>query len=96
MPRFIVEQRFADIGRLSAVELQAISRQSGGVLRQLGPDIQWVWSYVTDDVLYSLFYARDEALIQEHARLGGLPAHRITCVRAVIDPTTGEAQGRAL
>ena len=90
MPRFIVEQHLPDIGRLSAVELKAISQQSGGVLRQLGPDIQWVLSYVTEDKIYSLFYARDEALIREHARLGGLPAHHIARVRAMFDPMTGE------
>jgi hypothetical protein len=90
MPRFFVEQRVAGAGGLSAVELQAIARQLVSVLRRLGPEIQWVWSYVTDDRLYSLFYASHEALIREHAHLGGLPAHRITYVRAVIDPATGE------
>ena len=90
MPRFIVEQHIPQAGRLSAVELKAISQQSGGVLRQLGPDIQWVLSYVTEDKIYSLFNARDEALIREHARLGGLPAHQIAVVTAIIDPMTGE------
>jgi hypothetical protein len=90
MPRFIVEQHVPAAGRLSPAELKAIAQQSGGVLRRLGPDIQWVLSYVTDDKIYSLFYARDEALIYEHARLGGLPAQQVTLVRAVIDPMTGE------
>jgi hypothetical protein len=90
MPRFIVEQHLPDAGRLSAVELNAIAQQSGSVLRGLGPEIQWVFSCVTEDRIYSLFYARDEAIIREHARLGGLPAHRIAIVRAMIDPVTGE------
>lgn len=90
MPRFIVEQHIPDAGRLSAVELRAIAHQSGGVLRQLGPDIQWVLSYVTEDKIYALYFARDEALIREHARLGGLPADQVTIIWAVIDPVTGE------
>jgi hypothetical protein len=90
MPRFIVEQQVSEAGHLSAVDLQAISQQSQGVLRQLGPDIQWIWSYVTLETIYSLYYSRDEALIREHARLGGLPARRITRVEAIIDPMTGE------
>lgn len=90
MPRFIVEQHIPDAGRLSAVELKAFSQQWGAVLSRLGPDIQWVMSYVTTDKLYSLYFARDEALICEHARLGGLPAGQIAIITAIIDPMTGE------
>jgi hypothetical protein len=90
VPRFIVEQHIPSAGRLSAVELKAVAQQSGGVLRRLGPDIQWVPSYVTEDKIYSVFNARDEALIREHARLGGLPAHHIAVITAMIDPMTAE------
>jgi Protein of unknown function (DUF4242) len=90
MPRFIIERNVPDAGRLTAQELKAISQQSGNVLRELGPAITWVHSYVTDDRLYCVYVAANAALIREHARLGGFPVDRICEVRTIIDPTTAE------
>lgn len=90
MPRFIIERSVPDAGRLTAQELKAISQQSGNVLRELGPAINWVHSYVTDDRIYCVYVASSAALIREHARLGGFPADRISEVRTIIDPTTAE------
>jgi len=77
-------------GKLSSNELLAASQTSCGVLRQLGPEIQWVHSYVTDDKLYCVYIAPDEAMIRKHAEMGGFPANAISEVRSIIDPTTAE------
>jgi hypothetical protein len=90
MPRYIIERNIPNAGRLSAEELQAISERSCGVLDELGPRIQWLQSYVTDDRVYCVYLAPDEEAVREHARRGGFPADRISQVRAVIDPTTAE------
>jgi hypothetical protein len=90
MPRYMVEHDFPNVGRLSPVELRSVAQQSERVLRELGPEIQWAVSYVAEDKVYTIYIARDEALVREHARLACLPISQIVLVRAVIDPVTGE------
>ena len=90
MPKYVIERKLPGAGKLSAQQLQAISQKSNEVLRTLGPEIQWVQSYVTDDTIYCIYVAPSEELIRQHAKAGGFPADRITRVRTVIDPTTAE------
>ncbi len=90
MPKFVIEREIPGAGKLSADELHAISQKSCGVLRQMGPQIQWVESYVTDDKVYCVYIAPDEASVREHATRGGFPANRVSQVRSRIDPTTSE------
>jgi len=90
MPKYIIERELPNAGKLTPAELQAISQKSCSVLRGLGPQIQWVESYVTDDKIYCVYVAPNEAMIREHAKQGGFPANRISAVRKVIDPTTAE------
>jgi len=92
MPKYVIERDLPGAGKLSDTELQQISEKSCGVLRSMGPDIQWQESFVTDDKIYCVYVASDEKLIQEHARQGGFPADRISTVRRVIDPSTAEMQ----
>jgi hypothetical protein len=91
MPRFVIERELPGAGKLSPAELQAISQRSVNVLHSLGPTIQWVHSYVTDDKLYCVYNAPSSELVLEHARCGGFPANRVSAVRAIIDPVTAEA-----
>ena len=91
MPKFVIERELTGAGKLSRQELQAISQKSCGVLREMGPQIQWQQGFVTDDKIYCIYIAPDEEAIRTHARKGGFPANRISAVRAVIDPTTAEA-----
>lgn len=90
MPKFVIERDIPGAGNLSPQELQAISQKSCGVLTGMGPQIQWVQSYVTDDKIYCVYLAPDEAAVREHARQGGFPANRVARVRTMIDPTTAE------
>ena len=90
MPKYVIERELPGAGTLSAAELHGISGKSCDVLRGLGPSIQWVESYVTDDKIYCVYIAPDEALVREHARQGGFPANRVSKVSAMIDPTTAE------
>jgi len=90
MPKYVIEREIPGAGKLSAQELQAISQTSCGVLQKLGPQIQWLQSYVTDDKVYCIYIAPSEELVREHARQGGFPANRVSVVREVIDPTTAE------
>jgi uncharacterized protein DUF4242 len=92
MPRYVIERDLAGAGRLAPHELRAISQKSCGVLNQMGPQIQWVHSYVTDDRIYCVYIAPNEAMVREHAVKGGFPANRVSAVRATIDPTTAEAE----
>jgi len=92
MPKFVIERQITNAGQLTGAQLAAISQTSCGVLRAMGPQIQWVQSYVTDDIIYCVYIAPDEATVREHAQKGGFPANRIAQVRAVIDPTTAEAK----
>ena len=90
MPKYIIERELSGAGKLSAQELQGISQKSCGVLNEMGPQIQWVQSYVTDDKLYCEYIAPNEEMVREHAQKGGFPANRISEVKSVIDPTTAE------
>lgn len=90
MPKFVIERDIPGAGKLSAAELKAISQKSCGVLSDLGPQIQWLQSYVTGDKIYCVYIAPNEALVREHAEQGGFPANRVSQVATVIDPTTSE------
>jgi hypothetical protein len=90
MPKYVIEREIPGVGKMSGQELQAISQASCNVLRAMGPEIQWVESYVTRDKLYCVYIAPDEAMIREHAQRGGFPANRIGAVTSIIDPTTAE------
>ncbi len=90
MPKFVIEREIPGAGQLTAADLQAISQKSCGVLTTLGPKIQWVQSFVTDDKVYCVYIAPNADIVREHAKQGGFPANRISQVRAVIDPTTSE------
>ena len=92
MPKFVIERNIPGAGKLSREQLQGISQKSCDVLRAMGPQIQWVESYVTDDKVYCVYIAPSAELIQQHAKQGGFPADRISQVREVIDPTTAEAR----
>ena len=91
MPKFVIERDIAGAGKLGKNELQAVASKSCSVLREMGPQIQWIQSYVTDDKVYCVYIAPDEAAIRTHAQKGGFPANRISRVRNIIDPTTSEA-----
>jgi len=90
MPKYVIERELPGAGKLTPEELRAISQKSCGVLRGLGPQIQWVQSYVTDDKIYCIYIAPSEEAVREHARQGGFPANAAMQVRAIIDPTTAE------
>lgn len=90
MPRYVIEREIPGAGKLTAADLQAISQKSCGVLQGMGPKIQWLESYVTDDKVYCVYIAPNEAAVREHAQKGGFPANRISQVRNVISPTTAE------
>lgn len=90
MPKFLIERELSGAGKLSPTELQAISQKSCGVLRELGPSIQWVESYVTEDKIYCVYVAPNEQLVREHAAKGGFPANRVSEIKRMIDPTTAE------
>lgn len=91
MPKYIIEREIPGAGLLTAEQLHGISQRSCAVLRQLGPQIQWLESYVTDNKVYCVYIAPDEATVREHARQGGFPANQISEVKRLIDPTTAEA-----
>ena len=90
MPQYVIEREMPGVGALSPADLKAASQTSCGVLRDLGPDIQWVHSYVTDDKIYCIYRAPNEGMIRDHAERGGFPANSVSEVRAMIDPTTAE------
>ena len=91
MPKYVIEREIPDAGKLSTEQLQAISQKSCGVLQKLGPQIQWIESYVTDDKIYCVYIAANEEMVREHAQQGGFPANRVSEVKQIIDPTTAEA-----
>jgi hypothetical protein len=91
MPKYVIERDIPGAGKLTHEQLQGISAKSCGVLKNLGPKIQWVESYVTADKVYCVYIAPDEALVREHAKQGGFPANRVSEVVQIIDPTTAEA-----
>jgi len=90
MPKFVIEREIPGAGSLKPQELQAISQKSCGVLKKLGPQVQWVHSYVTRDKIYCIYIAPDENAVREHANLGGFPANCIAEIKTTIDPTTAE------
>ena len=90
MPKYVIEREIPGAGKLSAQDLQAISQKSCGVLKDMGPQIQWLHSYLTDDKIYCVYIAPDEASVREHAQQGGFPANSVARVRTVIDPTTAD------
>ncbi len=91
MPKYVIEREIAGAGKLTPEQLRAVSQTSCGVLNKLGPTIQWVHSYVTDDKVYCVYIAPNQQIIEEHARQGGFPANRVSEVKTTIDPTTAEA-----
>ena len=91
MPKFVIEREIPDAGEMSPEQLQAISQKSCSVLRNLGPQIQWIESYVTDNKIYCVYIAPNEEMVRVHAQQGGFPANQISEVRAIIDPITAES-----
>ena len=90
MPKYVIEREIAGAGKLSSEELRKISAKSCSALQKLGPTIQWVQSYVTDDKVYCVYIAPNEAMVREHVKQGGFPANKVSEVREIIDPTTAE------
>jgi hypothetical protein len=90
MPKYVIERELSGAGNLKPQELQAISQKSCSVLRNLGPPIQWLHSYVTDNKIYCVYIAPNEQMVREHASQGGFPANKISEIKTVIDPTTAE------
>ena len=92
MPKYVIERDLPGAGKLSKADLKGVSQKSCSVLEKLGPKIQWLHSYVTDDRIYCIYQAESEALIREHAKQGGFPANRVSRVRTVIEPATAELE----
>jgi hypothetical protein len=90
MPKYVIEREIPDAGKLSNEQLQGISQKSCGVLSEMGPQIQWLQSYVTDNKIYCVYIAPNEEMVREHAKQGGFPANRVSEVKGIIDPTTAE------
>jgi hypothetical protein len=90
MPKFVIERDIPGAGKISPQEMKAIAQKSCNVLREMGPQVQWIHSYVTDDKIYCVYVAPDEKAVREHALKGGFPANRVSRVRSIIDPTTSE------
>ena len=90
MPKYVIEREIPGAGKLSQADLAAVSQKSCGVLQSMGPAIQWIHSYVTDDKIYCVYYAANEELVREHAAKGGFPANKISKVATVIEPATAE------
>lgn len=90
MPKYVIEREISGAGKLSEQELKAISQKSCGVLSKMGPQIQWIHSYVTDDKIYCVYVAPNEKMVREHAQQGGFPANRVSAVKRMIDPTTAD------
>jgi hypothetical protein len=90
MPKYVIEREIPDAGRLTDEQILGISQKSCSVLKNLGPEIQWIESYVTDDKIYCVYIAPNEAMVREHAKQGGFPANRVSEVKRIIDPTSAE------
>jgi hypothetical protein len=90
MPKFLIEREILGAGSMSLQQLQAVSEKSCSVLRNLGPQVQWIQSYVTGDKIYCVYIAPNEQMVREHARLGGFPANRVSQIMTIIDPATAE------
>ena len=91
MPKYVIERDIPQAGNLTEQQIQAISQKSCSVLQNLGPQIQWVHSYVTEDKIYCVYIAPNEEMVKEHAKQGGFPANRVSEVKHIIDPTSAEA-----
>jgi hypothetical protein len=91
MPKYVIEREIPNAGSLTTDQVQAISQKSCGVLKNMGPQIQWVESFVTQDKIYCVYIAPNEAMVREHAKQGGFPANRVSEVKRMIDPTSAEA-----
>lgn len=91
MPKYVIERELPGAGKLTREQLREVAQKSNGILQTLGPKIQWVQTYVSDDKLYCVYNAPSPQLIEEHAKCGGFPANRISQVRSIMDPTTAEA-----
>jgi len=92
MPKYVIEREIPGAGNMSPQELQSVSQKSCSVLQNLGPQIQWLHSYITGDKIYCVYIAPNEGMIQAHAAQGGFPANRISEIKTVIDPTTAETK----
>lgn len=90
MPKFVIERAIPGAGKLTQIELQGISQKSREVLKELGPEIQWVQSYVTGDKIYCVYIAPNAEIVREHARMGGFPADSVEEVKSIIDPTSAD------
>jgi hypothetical protein len=90
MPKYVIERVVPGAGKMSAEDLKALSQRSCNVLSNMGPQIQWIQSYVTDNKIYCVYVAPNEEMIREHARLGGFPANQVSSVKTIIDPTSSE------
>jgi hypothetical protein len=90
MPKYVIEREIPGAGKLTAQELKGIAQKSCGVLSKMGPQIQWLQSYVTDDKVYCVYIAPNEKMVRDHAQQGGFPANRVSAVAAIIDPITAE------
>jgi hypothetical protein len=90
MPKYVIERVVPGAGKMSAEDLKALSQKSCNVLSNMGPQIQWIQSYVTDNKIYCIYVAPNEEMIREHARLGGFPANQVSSVKTIIDPTSSE------
>jgi hypothetical protein len=91
MPKYVIERELPGAGKMSAADLQGVAQTSCGVLNEMGPQIQWVQSYVTGDKIYCVYIAPNEEMVREHASRGGFPANNVAQVEAIIDPATAEA-----
>jgi hypothetical protein len=90
MPQYVIERPLPGAGRLSPAELKGISQKSVAVLREMGPDVQWVHSFVTDDAIYCVYNAKNPELVREHAKRGGFPCEKVSRVKTMIDPNSAE------
>jgi predicted Rdx family selenoprotein len=95
MPKYVIERELPGAGQLSQSELQGVAQTSCNVLRRMGPEIQWIQSYVTGDKIFCIYIAPNEEMIREHAKQGGFPANRVSEIKSVIDPTTAEEKTRS-
>jgi hypothetical protein len=94
MPKYVIEREVRGVGNMTDAEIQAIAQKSCNVLQNLGPQIQWLHSYVTGDKIYCVYIAPNEDMVRKHAQQGGFPANRVSEVKRIIDPTTAEGTSR--
>lgn len=95
MPKYVIERELPGVGEMTSEQLQAVAQKSCNVIRELGPQVQWLHSYVTGDKIYCVYISPNEDLVREHAKRGGFPANRISEVKEIIDPVTAETKSRS-